>query len=365
MKRYDSDLRAAQEFERRELGNFPRLTKDQLSAIRRRTKEYARWHRQHPRLHNLINGVLMTSLFGIGIWSAVALPAILPWSIDEGSGLILGALVCGAIFGFTGHSLGTMSVHAGAAHDLAIIGNGPVARTMAFVANNVCRLFFQDPTYYRDKHRSHHLYLGTERDGAFTNFVRPFRLLLSLLPGSIFIGLPAFRPWLPPGFTRGRLVSMALTTVFFGTVASISYARFGLWFTVLNVFGFTPLIGYGLDRLRESSEHSFMPLDADNGTRDLGVGFWGLLLGGGPWGQPCHLSHHLAPGLPWYQQLRVHWLLHRTLTPAQKKVFFIEPFIGFPVLAWRFVAKGLYYQFVAQFVAQFEAGKPFTAGRER
>ncbi len=49
-----------------------------------------------------------------------------------------------------------------------------------------------------------------------------------------------------------------------------------------------------------------MPLDNANGSRSFGLGFWGLLVGGGPWGSPCHWEHHLVPSLPWYQQLILH-----------------------------------------------------------
>jgi fatty acid desaturase len=79
----------------------------------------------------------------------------------------------------------------------------------------------------------------------------------------------------------------------------------------------------------------YLPLDRQNGTRELGLGFWGLLLGGGPWGQPCHACHHLEPALAWYQQLALHLTLRRILAPAQRRQLFLQPVIGFPKLLWQ------------------------------
>ncbi len=69
------------------------------------------------------------------------------------------------------------------------------------------------------------------------------------------------------------------------------------------MFVFLPHVGFYLDRVRQFTEHNLMPLDNPNGSRSFGIGFWGLLVGGGPWGSPCHWEHHLVPSLPWYQQL--------------------------------------------------------------
>ena len=77
-----------------------------------------------------------------------------------------------------------------------------------------------------------------------------------------------------------------------------------------------------------------MALDTENAARHPGTGFWGLLVGGGPWGQPCHLSHHLMPALPWYQQCRLHWRLRAMMSPEQRRHFCITPVIGFPRLLW-------------------------------
>ena len=101
------------------------------------------------------------------------------------------------------------------------------------------------------------------------------------------------------------------------------YRLFGGLFTGLAMLVFLPHVGFYLDRLRQFTEHNLMPLDNKNGSRSFGLGFWGMLVGGGPWGTPCHWVHHLVASIPWYQQL----MLHR----------YDLAFTGFPKLWWRLV----------------------------
>jgi fatty acid desaturase len=96
-------------------------------------------------------------------------------------------------------------------------------------------------------------------------------------------------------------------------------------------------MGFYLDRVRQFTEHNLMPLDNPNGSRSFGLGFWGMLVGGGPWGSPCHWEHHLVASIPWYQQLMLHRFVVRLLTPQQRKQFLLEPIIGFPRLWWRLI----------------------------
>jgi fatty acid desaturase len=78
-----------------------------------------------------------------------------------------------------------------------------------------------------------------------------------------------------------------------------------------------------------------MPLDNREGARSFGVGFWGLLIGGGPWGQPCHWVHHLVASVPWYQQIRLHFYIQGLLTETQKRQFLLQPVVGYPKLLLR------------------------------
>ena len=105
-----------------------------------------------------------------------------------------------------------------------------------------------------------------------------------------------------------------------------------------------PHVGFYLDRLRQYTEHNLMPLDNKDGSRSFGLGFWGMLIGGGPWGSPCHWEHHLVASLPWYQQLILHRDLKRILTPAQRKQYLIEPVIGYPRLLWRLLREPSRFQ---------------------
>jgi fatty acid desaturase len=99
---------------------------------------------------------------------------------------------------------------------------------------------------------------------------------------------------------------------------ALTYPKYGLAFVLLTMLVFVPHVGFLLDRLRQFTEHNLMPLDNRNGARSFGTGFWGLLVGGGPWGQPCHWEHHLVPSLPWYQQILLHQHVRRILTPRQR-----------------------------------------------
>ena len=91
-----------------------------------------------------------------------------------------------------------------------------------------------------------------------------------------------------------------------------------------------PHIGFYVDRMRQFTEHNLMPLENNSGARSLGVGFWGLLVGGGPWGQPCHLAHHMVASIPWYQQIMLHRYIVGLLTETQRKQFLLSLSSDFP-----------------------------------
>jgi fatty acid desaturase len=138
-------------------------------------------------------------------------------------------------------------------------------------------------------------------------------------------------------YTRDRLISGAVGLAYHGGYAIVMYRSFGALFTLFTLLVVTPHVGFYVDRLRQFTEHNLMPLDNRNGARSFGVGFWGLFVGGGPWGQPCHLVHHLVASLPWYQQVVLHRHFKQLLTARQRGQFLIAPVIGFPRLLWRIV----------------------------
>jgi Fatty acid desaturase len=337
MRLHPDDYQQAVAYQAAALQGFPVLKEEQLQRIRQRAREYQVWFRAHPLLHNAVSVLLLLGLFGADLLALLMLPAWLPFDVSTVGGAALAAGVCGALHGCLVCSIVTFSVHEGAAHDLIIQGSGPVARVLRRLAHNACRLFLADPAHYAEAHFAHHRSLGTESDGSFTHFVRGRRLLGALLPMAPIFSASDYFPWRPQEKTPSRTLSAVLTKVYLVLVAALAAWRFGFVFAGVALFLIGSWISFVLDRLRESTEHLFMPLDRVNGTRELGLGFWGLVLGGGPWGQPCHLSHHLAPALPWYQQIGLHFFLRRELTEEQKRSFFLRPFVGFPLLIWGLV----------------------------
>lgn len=337
MRLYPDDQQRALAYQTEALQDFPSLTGDQLERIRKKSRESLVWFRAHPVLHNTISVLLLLCLFAADVLALLGLPALLPVELDTARGATLAGVVAGVLHGFLVCSIVTLTVHEGAAHDLLIQGRGPVARALRLLANNACRLFAADPLYYSEAHFAHHRSLGTPEDGSFTNFVRLRRLLGALAPLAPVLSVSDYFPWRPQEHTRSRNLSAVLTTLYMTSLGVLAYWRFGATYTLVALLLVGTWVSYALDRVRESVEHLFMPLHRDDGTRELGLGFWGLLLGGGPWGQPCHLSHHLAPALPWYQQLGMHFFLRRLLTDEQKRHFFLRPFVGFPLLVWGLV----------------------------
>jgi hypothetical protein len=337
MKLHPDDHQRALVYQAEALQDFPSLTDEQLERIRQKSRDALVWFRAHPFLHNSVSVVLLLSLFAADVLTLLVLPSLLPVELGTPRGAALAGVVAGALHGFLVCSIVTLSVHEGAAHELLIQGRGPVTRVLRLLANNACRLFAADPIYYAGAHFAHHRSLGTQEDGSFTHFVRLRRLLGALAPLAPVLSVSDYFPWRPQEHTRSRNVSAVLTTSYMTSLGVLAYGRFGATYTLVALLLVGTWVSYALDRVRESVEHLYMPLDRHDGTRELGLGLWGLLLGGGPWGQPCHLSHHLAPALPWYQQLGLHFFLRRLLTDEQKRHFFLRPFVGFPLLLWGLV----------------------------
>ena len=339
MKTYSSDVDSAADVHQLLNPSFPYLMEPQLNKIKKRSDLYRKWFLDHPLIHNCISLILIVGFFVSDFWVLTQLPALLPWErglIEDVGwavvvGLIHGWLICGMV---------TLSVHEAASHNLLFQGKSRIILLLQTIASNMCRLSMADPDYYSVGHKAHHRYFGTDEDGSFSHFVRVKRLLLSLIPASPLMDYSDYFPWRPQERTKSRRRSAILGKVYMLTYAVFMVPEFGIAFTLVTLLMMGAWTSYVLDRLRESVEHLYMPLDKNNGTRQLGLGFWGLLLGGGPWGQPCHMSHHLAPGLPWYFQLRLHFDLKLILTESQKKVFFLTPFIGFPLLILQLLKYG-------------------------
>jgi hypothetical protein len=319
--------------------DFERLTDAQVHAIMEKGRSLFRWFKAHPYLHNTINAAVILSVLIADYLVLVELPAVfLPAGQSHSSLMILlASAVAGSLHSYLVYSLSAMSLHEAAAHKIVFVGSGALARGGHRLAANLARLAASVPEYYSASHMAHHAKFGTEEDAEFLNFVVPRRYFLTLLPLAIIVNFTDFISHRPPTYTKGLVLSIAVATAYNLPYALIEYERYGLAFTLLTMFVFLPHVGFGLDRLRQFTEHNLMPLESKNGARSFGTGFWGLLVGGGPWGQPCHWEHHLVPSLPWYQQIALHRFVVKQLTPRQRKQFLIEPVIGFPRLWWRVI----------------------------
>jgi len=339
MKTYASDVDRASEIHHEQSAQFPSITSAQLDRIKTISDRYRQWFLGHPLIHNCINLILILAIFAADFWLLTQVPENLPaersllldvaWAIPIG--LLHGWIMCGMV---------TFSVHEGASHNLIFQGNSKGIRWLQKISANMCRLSMVDPEYYAEGHKSHHHHFGTDKDGSFSNFVRVKRLVLSLIPASALMSYSDFFPWRPLEKTKSKSRSMVMGKLYMVGYAIYMVPNFGGIFTLVTLLMVGAWSSCILDRLREAAEHLFMPLDKTNGTRQLGLGFWGLLLGGSFWGQPCHLSHHLAPGLPWYFQVRLHFDLKRIFTKQQKTAFFLKPFTGYPKLFMHFLKNG-------------------------
>ena len=337
MKLHPEELQLARAYQ--SAHEFEELSPGQMKLIMDRGRSLYRWFKSHPGIHNLISLVIIAGFFALDPLALLGLPRIFlaHGRQDHFAWVLLASLAAAAAHCWLIYSLAIFSLHEGAAHNLIFAGAGRIAKVGQFLGRNLCRLNQGEPDYYSSCHMAHHAKFGTEDDSEFLNFVVPHRLWLAFLPFAAFTNVTDFLIHRPPTYTPGRLVSGVWSLLYSGGYAYLLYRSFGWVFMLLVMLVFVPHLGFYLDRLRQYSEHNLMPLDNRNGARSLGIGFWGLLIGGGPWGQPCHWIHHLMPNIPWYQQISLHFYVKSILNERQRRQFLLAPFVGFPVLLWRLV----------------------------
>jgi fatty acid desaturase len=315
---------------------FETLTGEQLRRMGEHAQRLHLFVTSYPVAHNAISFAVVAFLVLTDIGILLLLPAIVAARMEGAWWITVAvAVVAGSLHSLVIYSMVVFSLHEGAAHNRIFTPRGAVTRAMAALANNLCRLGSADPVYYANNHRSHHSKFGTEEDGEFLNFVPAKRYWPTLLPFAMFINYNDFVVHRPMFITRALLRSMAVSFTYHVVIGLAMWALYGFWFTVIALMLVTPHVGFFVDRLRHYSEHNLMPLDHKNGARSFGLGFWGLLIGGGPWGQPCHLIHHMFPVVPWYGQLILHRKLKALLTPRQREQFLLRPVIGFPLVCFR------------------------------
>lgn len=292
--------------------DLPTLDDDQVQALDERARVYRDWVRRHRRLHNVITVLVIGGLVVADL--AVALVA------RQLSAVAAVALVT-AIHGYLTYSATIYTMHEGAGHGLLVLGRSRSARRLNRVLSQTCRLFFADPEHYASVHPSHHSQLATVDDMAYTHYVAPARFLRSLLP---LAGLLPFNDYVihtDHSFSRSHVRSLVTGALYHALLAAIVLPATGVIGAVVTFVLLAPWWAFTLDRVRETYDHLFSPDNRRWGARSLGLGLVGMLFGGGPWGQPCHLSHHFAPWLPWYMQLRFHLDFRRVLRPDQQATY--------------------------------------------
>jgi hypothetical protein len=316
---------------------FEELTEEQIRAIIIRGRSLYKWFKAHTLFHNLTNSTVILLIFAADYFALTGSPRlfILPHHANAFRSILAASLVAGCLHSWILYSMSIFSLHEGAAHNIIFGGTGRLGRTGQFLSRNLCRLAGGEPDYYAALHMAHHAKFGSEDDSEFLNFIIPRRYWLTFLPLATFINFSDFLIHRPPSYTRGRAISAFWSFVYNGAYAYAIYRLYGGVFCSLVMLIFLPHFGFFMDRLRQFTEHNLMPLENKNGARSLGIGFWGIVVGGGPWGQPCHWAHHLVASIPWYQQITLHRYIVGLLTQRQREQFLIEPLIGFPKMWWR------------------------------
>lgn len=342
MQFHQEELDLARAYERTTL--FEGLSKEQMKLIMDRGRELYRWFKSHVLLHSLLNFCVITFIFSIDYLILMRLPGFLLPPISSHWQWLGTALIVGGLHSWLMYSMLVFSMHEGAAHKIIFPHHDPISRLLNWLGSNMCRVAAGDPHYYSEHHMSHHAKFGTEHDGEFLNYVTPRRYWLTLLPYAGIINYSDFIAHRPPHYSRSRVISALIAIAYQGGYGYVVARRYGFWFAFVSLALFVPHVGFYLDRLRQYTEHNLMPLDNKDGSRSFGLGFWGMLIGGGPWGSPCHWEHHLVASLPWYQQLMLHRYVVQLLTPGQRKQYLLQPILGYPRLVWRLWKEPLQFQ---------------------
>ncbi len=296
----------------------PDLSNEQIGAIRKFSQSLLVEEKLNPGVH----WIAALLPFAVTLPSfALALIWLPRFLVQHGFSSGAVAVSCGFALGYLAYSLTIYSIHECAGHGAFFRHASPRFQIFKKAAKNACRFFLSDPEYYARLHVSHHSALGSEQDEGFANYVSPLVLIKSILPGAGILFKNDFQVTQNPESTPSKRLTLLLTAIFF-SVAFYSVARvIGPLWAAFSVLVVMPSVGAGFDRFRQTWEHHWMPLENLHGSRQLGPGWVGYILGGGPWGQHSHMSHHLAPQLNWIQQHRMHHFLKQTLNLEQRKFF--------------------------------------------
>ena len=88
---------------------FEPLSPEQLKRIKDRGRKLFRWYREHPRLHILVNLAALSSIFLAEYLVLLRLPDLLIPS----TGLVVAAVICGALHAWLMYSLAVFSIPRG------------------------------------------------------------------------------------------------------------------------------------------------------------------------------------------------------------------------------------------------------------
>ncbi len=326
MKLYDEEWKAFQAYQEAEGSEFPTLTQKQKDDLLAYSRELKDWQRENPTVHNLLT--LAVVLVNVSLIAVLGF--VVPAAVDLGP---LAQVFLSVAYGLAAYGLTVYSLHELNGHNQGFRGRGALVRAGNFVALNLCRIFHADPEFYKTQHYSHHSLVATREDRAFTNAISLRRFLVSIIPFSVATPFCDYKIHTSDEWSRSKAASELVSLGLLLSICANLYVHQGPA-NVLIFAAVAPWASFFFDRLRETSEHNFMPGQRGNEARSFGLTFWGLVVGGGPWGQCCHLAHHLAPSLPWYLQLRLQRRLERTLDERQKKVFLRGGFVDYLVL-WK------------------------------
>lgn len=312
MKLIPQELQTFQAYENQYLKDFPKLRLEQENQIQKVIEEIRQVRKNRPFTHLILEIVPLILLLTLFALNLLWVPSLL-------ENKLLSSLLVGTLHGILGYSFIVYTLHEGAGH--GIMRKYPLANRLIF---NLPRLRFADPEYYREFHTSHHNYLGTEKDGSFSHFISLSRFIKSISPGAGILYKNDYQVHQNPVFTKSRILAETIGLLTLVGETYLLQKTLGIGFALLALLGLSPWIGMILDRCRETLEHRYMPANRKYGSRELGLGPLGLLIGGGPWGQPCHFSHHLAPDLQWYGQILLHFKVKQILTQEQRDFFFFS-----------------------------------------
>ncbi len=294
---------------------IPGLSPAQLQEIQSEVRILRETAQDSPVFHGLMESLPFLIL--IITWALLIF--VVPGLIENRALLFTVLFITHGVIGYQWVIYG---IHEGAGHGLFRKGTSPGVRLLRFLAFHSSRLMMADPVHYQEQHKSHHRFTGTEQDGSQTNFVLARRVVLSLLPGAGILFPNDYRVHHGEGFSRSLALSAMVGFTRVGVEIAALRSRFSLVECLLLLLLLSPWVGLALDRIRESLEHHLMPRSPIHGTRELGLSPLALLITGGPWGQPCHLPHHLAPELNWYQQIRLHFALKNRILNKEQLSFF-------------------------------------------